>query len=178
VEGANALLKEAGYDGTPVVILQPTDVTTTKAQPVVAANALRAAGFNVELQPMDWQTVVTRRASQKPVAEGGWNMFFTNWIVPEIMTPLNNPMLNGRGKNGFFGWPTDPKLEELRAKYLAAKTPDEQKAAAGELQAHALDEVSYIPLGQYNVPSVWRNVVTGPLDAPVPVFWNIEKTEE
>ncbi|MGF9564817.1 ABC transporter substrate-binding protein [Neorhizobium sp. JUb45] len=178
VEGAKALLKEAGYDGTPVVILQPTDVTTTKAQPVVAANALRAAGFNVELQPMDWQTVVTRRASQKPVAEGGWNMFFTNWIVPEIMTPLNNPMLNGRGKNGFFGWPTDPKLEELRAKYLAAKTPDEQKAAAGELQAHALDEVSYIPLGQYNVPSVWRNVVTGLLDAPVPVFWNIEKTEE
>lgn len=178
IEGAKALLKEAGYDGTPVVILQPTDVTTTKAQPVVAANALRAVGFNVELQPMDWQTVVTRRASQKPIAEGGWNMFFTNWIVPEVMTPLNNPMLNGRGKNGFFGWPTDEKLEQLRAKYIAAKTPEEQKAAAGELQAHAMDEVNYVPLGQYNVPSVWRNVATGFLQAPVPVFWNIEKTEE
>ncbi|WP_407815402.1 hypothetical protein, partial [Staphylococcus aureus] len=53
MESAKALLKEAGYDGTPVVILQPTDVVTVKAQPVVAAAALRAAGFNVELQPMD-----------------------------------------------------------------------------------------------------------------------------
>lgn len=178
MEGAKALLKEAGYDGTPVVILQPTDVVTVKAQPVVAAAALREAGFNVELQPMDWQTLVTRRASQKPVAEGGWNLFFTNWIVPEIMTPLNNPMLNGRGTSGFFGWPTDPKLEELRAKYVAAASPEEQKTAAGELQAHAMDEVNYIPLGQYKNPSAWRNELSGFLESPVPLFWNIEKKED
>ncbi|MGP4688690.1 ABC transporter substrate-binding protein [Agrobacterium pusense] len=178
MESAKALLKEAAYDGTPVVILQPTDVVTVKAQPVVAAAALRAAGFNVELQPMDWQTLVTRRASQKPVAEGGWNMFFTNWIVPEIMTPLNNPMLNGRGARGFFGWQTDEKLEALRAKYIAAATAEEQKAAAAELQAHAMDEVSYVPLGQYKNPSMWRNQLSGFLESPVPVFWNIEKTED
>lgn len=177
IEGAKALLKEAGYDGTPVVLMQPTDVVTLKAQPVVAAAALRAAGFNVDMQAMDWQTLVTRRASQKSPAEGGWNLFFTNWIVPEIMTPLNNPMLNGRGTKGFFGWPTDPKMEELRAKYIAAKTLDEQKAAAAELQAHAMDEVSYIPLGQYKIPSVWRNELSGLLQAPVPVFWNIEKKD-
>lgn len=177
VEGAKALLKEAGYDGTPVVVLQPTDVVTVKAQPVVAAAALRAVGFNVDLQPMDWQTLVTRRASQKPPAEGGWNMFFTNWIVPEIMTPLNNPMLNGRGTKGFFGWPTDQTMEDLRAKYVAAKTLTEQKAAAAELQAHAIDEVNYIPLGQFKIPSVWRNELSGLLKAPVPVFWNIEKKD-
>lgn len=178
VEGAKALLKEAGYDGTPVVLMQPTDVVTIKAQPVVAAAALRAAGFNVDMQAMDWQTLVTRRASQKPPAEGGWNLFFTNWIVPEIMTPLNNPMLNGRGTQGFFGWPTDPKIEELRAKYIAAATLEDQKAAAAELQAHAMDEVNYIPLGQFKIPSVWRNELSGLLHSPVPVFWNVEKTEE
>lgn len=178
MEEAKALLKEAGYDGTPVVLLQPTDVVTVKAQPVVAAAALRAAGFNVDMQPMDWQTLVTRRASQKPPAEGGWNLFFTNWIIPEVLTPLNNPMLNGRGTQGFFGWPTDPKLEELRAKYVAANTPEDQKAAAAELQVHAMDEVNYIPLGQFNTPSVWRTELSGVLKSPVPVFWNIEKTEE
>ncbi|MCX8995811.1 ABC transporter substrate-binding protein [Rhizobiaceae bacterium BDR2-2] len=178
IEGAKALLEEAGYDGTPVVLMQPTDVVTIKAQPVVAAAALRAAGFNVDMQAMDWQTLVTRRASQKPPAEGGWNLFFTNWIVPEIMTPLNNPMLNGRGTQGFFGWPTDPALEELRAKYIAAGSLEEQQAAAAELQAHALDEVNYIPLGQYKNPSVWRNELSGLLESPVPVFWNIEKKED
>ncbi|NTA13977.1 ABC transporter substrate-binding protein [Agrobacterium tumefaciens] len=178
LDKAKALLKEAGYDGTPVVLMQPTDVVTIKGQPVVAAAALRAAGFNVDMQAMDWQTLVTRRASQKPPAEGGWNLFFTNWIVPEVMTPLNNPMLNGRGTQGFFGWPTDPKLEELRVKYIEAQSPEAQKVAATELQVHAMDEVNYVPLGQFNTPSVWRNELSGLLVSPIPIFWNIEKTEE
>ena len=41
--------------------------------PVPRAQALREAGFKVDLQTMDWQTVVSRRANQKPVGEGGWN---------------------------------------------------------------------------------------------------------
>jgi peptide/nickel transport system substrate-binding protein len=177
IEGAKALLEEANYDGTPVVILQPTDVTTLRAQPVVAADALRKAGFNVDMQAMDWQTVVTRRASQSAPSEGGWNMFFTNWIIPEIMTPLTNPMLTGDGTNGFFGWPTDPKLEELRNEYVQSETLEEQRAVAVKLQEHVLDEVNYIPLGEYSVPFVWSNKIDGVLEGPVPMFWNIEKSE-
>ena len=66
---------------------------------------------------MDWQTLVARRASQKPPAEGGWNMFFTNWVIPEVWNPIVNPMLNGRGKKGWFGWPDDPALEAMRVKF-------------------------------------------------------------
>src|SRR6201990_1152810 len=76
---AKKALAESGYDGTPVVVMAPGDVVTLKAQPVVVAQALRDAGFKVDLQATDWQTVVSRRASQKPTSEGGWNMFFTNW---------------------------------------------------------------------------------------------------
>jgi len=61
-------LAASGYDGTPVVIMAPGDVVTLRAQPVVAAQQLRAAGFKVDLQATDWQTVVSRRASQKPVS--------------------------------------------------------------------------------------------------------------
>src|SRR6476660_8802203 len=75
---AKKLLAESGYDGTPVVIMAPGDVVTLKAQPIVAAQLLREAGFKVDVQATDWQTVVTRRASQKPPKEGGWNRFFTN----------------------------------------------------------------------------------------------------
>ncbi len=38
-------LAASGYDGTPVVIMAPGDVVTLKAQPVVAAQLLREAGF-------------------------------------------------------------------------------------------------------------------------------------
>jgi peptide/nickel transport system substrate-binding protein len=175
-EAAKKLLQEAGYDGKPVVIMQPTDVNTLKAQPIVAAQLLRKAGFTVDLQAMDWQTLVTRRASQKAPAEGGWNMFFTNWIVPEIFNPLVNPMLNGRGTKGaWFGWPDDPKMEQMRDAYAAAKSADEQKKIADEIQAHAMETVNYIPLGQYVTPIARRKELAGVLNAPVPFFWNVEK---
>jgi peptide/nickel transport system substrate-binding protein len=174
-EAAKALLKEAGYDGKPIVIMHATDVTTLVTQPVVATQLLRKAGFTVDLQPMDWQTLVTRRASQKPLSEGGWNMFFTNWVIPEVWNPIGNPMLNGRGKTGaWFGWPDDPELEKMRVEFVKAKSDDERKAIADRIQKHAYEVVNYVPLGQYLLPSGWNKKVTGVLSSPVPLFWNVE----
>jgi peptide/nickel transport system substrate-binding protein len=176
IEAAKALLKEAGYDGKPIVLMHPTDVTTLVSQPVVATQALRKAGFTVDLQPMDWQTLVTRRASQKPPSEGGWNLFFTNWVIQEVWNPISNPMLNGRGKSGaWFGWPDDPEIEKMRVDFAKAKSDDERKTIAAKIQAHALAVGNYIPLGQYLVPSAWNKRVSGFLYGPVPVFWNVEK---
>lgn len=175
VEAAKALLKEAGYDGTPIVLLQATDVTTLVAQPIVGAQLLRKAGFVVDMQPMDWQTLVGRRANQKPPAEGGWNLFFTNWVIPEVWNPIFSPMLNGRGKTGgWFGWPDDPKLDAMRVEFVKAATDAERKAIAAKIQEHSMEVVNYIPLGQYLLPSVWNKKLTGVLYSPVPVFWNIE----
>ncbi|QIE55126.1 ABC transporter substrate-binding protein [Pikeienuella piscinae] len=179
MDKAKALLEEAGYDGTPVVIMHPTDVATLRTQPVVAAQALRDAGFTVDLQAMDWQTLVGRRASQAPIADGGWNMFFTNWVGADVFNPIVNNMVNGRGpeNGGWFGWPDLPKAEELRDAYARSTDPAEQKKIAEELQAFGYDEVMYVPIGQYIVPSAWSNKLEGVLDAPAPLFWNISKTE-
>ncbi|WP_421929426.1 ABC transporter substrate-binding protein [Neoaquamicrobium sediminum] len=176
-EGAKALLEEAGYDGTPVVLMQPTDVVTLTAQPVVAAQQLREAGFNVDMQAMDWQTLVTRRASQSAPSEGGWNIFFTNWMVPEISSPLINPMVNGRGDEAWFGWPEDPALEELRAEFIAATSAEAQKEIAERIQAHVIDVVNYVPLGQYLPVQSRRTNIVNMIPAPVPVFWEVDKTE-
>ena len=172
-------LAASGYDGTPVVVMAPTDVVTLKAQPIVAAQLLRDAGFKVEVQATDWQTVVTRRASQKPVKDGGWNMFFTNWVGADILNPVANVSLSGKGtKGGWFGWFDDPKMEELRDKFARSTSPDEQKKLAAEIQTEAYQQVAYIPLGQYTAPSVWRKAITGILPGPAtPVFWNVDKKE-
>ncbi|WP_422785595.1 ABC transporter substrate-binding protein [Roseibium algae] len=177
IPGAKALLAESGYDGTPVVLMQPTDVSTLTAQPIVAAQALRDAGFTVDMQAMDWQTLVGRRASQAKPSEGGWNLFFTNWGVPEVNTPLINPMLNGRGNDAWFGWPTDPELESLRKDFIRAETPEDQLAVAKLIQAHALDVVNYIPLGQYLSPQARSTKIVDMIPSPVPVFWAMKKED-
>ena len=176
---AKKLLAESGYDGTPVVVMAPGDVTILKAQPVVVAQLLREAGFKVDLQATDWQTVVTRRTSQKPPKEGGWNMFFTNWAAPDVANPVVNVSVGGRGKNGgWFGWAEDARIEELRDKFARATSPDEQKKIAADIQKQAYEHVIYIPLGQYLAPSGWRKSLSGVLDGPAtPVFWNVDKSE-
>lgn len=172
-------LAASGYDGTPIALMAATDVVTLKAQPIVAAQLLRDAGFKVDVQATDWQTIVTRRATQKSPKEGGWNMFFTNWVGADILNPLANVSTSGKGKNGgWFGWPEDAKVEELRDKFSRSTSLDEQKQIAAEIQARVYEQVIYIPLGQFNGPSVWRKSLSGFLDgASVPVFWNIDKSE-
>ena len=177
---AKKLLAESGYDGTPVVLMAPTDVVTLKAQPIVAAQLLREAGFKVDVQATDWQTVVTRRASQKPPSEGGWNLFFTNWVGADIADPIAHVTLSGKGKSGgWFGWPDDPKMEELRDKFARAATMDDKKKIAADIQKHALEQVTYLPLGEFSTPSVWRKSLTGVLPAAAaPIFWNVSKSKD
>ena len=172
-------LAASGYDGTPIVIMAPGDVVTLKAQPVVAAQLLREAGFKVDLQATDWQTVVSRRASQKPVSEGGWNMFFTNWVAPDVMNPVVNFSIGGRGKNGgWFGWSEDPTIEKLKDQFARSSSLEEQKKIAADIQKEAYEQVIYIPLGQFLIPSAWRKSLSGVLDGPAtPIFWNIDKSE-
>ena len=176
---AKKALAESGYDGTPIVIMAPGDVVTLKAQPIVSAQLLRDAGFTVDLQATDWQTVVARRASQKPTKEGGWNMFFTNWVGADVMNPIANASIGGRGtKGGWFGWAENAKIEELKDKFARSGSPEEQKKIAAEIQKEAYEQVIYVPLGQYLAPSAWRKSLTGVLDGPAtPIFWNIDKSE-
>jgi peptide/nickel transport system substrate-binding protein len=176
---AKKALAESGYDGTPIVIMAPGDVVTLKAQPIVAAQLLREAGFKVDVQATDWQTVVARRASQKPPKEGGWNMFFTNLTGADIANPIANLQISGRGKNGaWFGWPEDAKLEALRDAYARSLSSEQQKTIAVDIQKQVYDQVIYVPLGQYRVAAAWRRSLTGVLEGPAtPVFWNIDKSE-
>lgn len=177
MDDARALLEEAGYDGTPVVLMAPTDLVALATQPVVVSQALREAGFNVDMQPMDWQTLVTRRASQAAPAQGGWNIFITNWMVPEISNPISNPMLNGRGDDAWFGWPTDETIESLKLEYISAPDLDAQIAVAERIQTHALENGLLIPLGEYTLPQARRTTITDMLPSPVPVFWNMTKSD-
>src|SRR5260370_19216450 len=146
---------------------------------MVSAQWRRTAGSEVDVEAAGWETVATRRASQKAPKEGGWNMFFTNWVGADVVNPIANFSIGGRGKNGgWFGWAEDAKIEQLKDAYARSSSPDEQKNIAADIQKEAYDQVIYIPLGQYLAPSAWRKSLTGVLDGPAtPIFWNIGKSE-
>lgn len=176
MDKARELLKAAGYDGTPVVILQPTDAPSVNTQPVVIGEALKAAGFNVDMQAMDWQTVVTRRASQSAPKEGGWNIFATNNVMAEAFDPLRAFAVAANGQGAWFGWPDVPAIEELRLQFSREPDAEKRKELAGQIQKLVVEEGVVLPMGQYYVPGAFRNNLSGMLNSPVPVFWNIKKS--
>ena len=88
---ARDLLKEAGYDGTPIVLMHSTDLQVLTNLAPVAKSLMEKAGFKVDMQSMDWQTLVARRAKKDPANAGGWHAFLTNWVAGRRAQPGRRP---------------------------------------------------------------------------------------
>ncbi len=177
-EKAKQLLKEANYDGTPIVIIHPTDIKTNSDFSYVLAEALKRVGFKVDDQLTDWATVASRRASKAPVTEGGWHIFVTGWSGTDLMNPLTNVFVTGACGDGWFGWACSEDLQKTLAAYASSTDPAEQKKLAEHMQEVAWDIVPFVTLGKINQLSAHRTDTKGWLTAPVPFFWNVEKTAE
>jgi peptide/nickel transport system substrate-binding protein len=176
IEKAKALLREAGYDGTPVVLMQSTDLDVLTNLAPVAKAQMERIGLKVEMQSMDWQTLVARRTKKEPPSAGGWNAFLTSWVSVDILNPISTAYLNSACDKAPFGWPCDEVMEKMRDEYARETDPAKQKELALKIQQRALDYGTYAWVGQWYGAGVYRKgVIDGWLEAPAPVFWNMTK---
>jgi len=171
---AQELLKEAGYDGTPIVLLHSTDLHVLTNLAPVAKKLMENAGFKVDMQSMDWQTLVARRAKKDPPGAGGWHAFLTSWVAADILNPVMAAFFNSACDKALFGWPCDAEMENLRDQFARETDPGKQKAIADAVQVRATQMTSHIPLGQWYQSFALRSNVDGALKAPVTVLWNVE----
>jgi peptide/nickel transport system substrate-binding protein len=176
-EKAAALLKQGGYDDTPVLLLQAADLGALTNLAPVAKSQLERAGFKVDLQAMDWQSMVTRLITKKgPPAEGGWNAFATSWVQLDILDPLMTPFLTASCAKARAGWPCDAEMEGVREAYARATEPAEKRKIATEAQLLNTRVVTHIPLGEwYSVEAVRANIALPNPLPPLTIFWGIEK---
>ena len=172
LDRAKQLVKESGYDGRPVIVLDPTDIALTHGAALVTRELLTQIGFNVDLQAMDWSSVVARRAKKDP-PPAGWNLLFTWWIASDVINPAVHAGISGAGDSAWFGWPENGRIEELKLQWARATDKAKQKQLAEEIQKIAYDEVLYVPFGQWVLPTAYRKSVSGVLQFPAPLFWNV-----
>ena len=175
-DAAKKLVAEAGYKGEKIILLDAVDQPLIHAEALVTTEALKQLGLNVEYLAADWGTVVARRASKKPPAEGGWNMFETGWVGSDTLDPSTNVMLRANGDKAWFGWPSDDKLEELRTQWLKANDIEVRQEIAAKIQQRAFEFVPYVPTGQFFPKTALRKNIKGYASAPAFFMWNIEKT--
>jgi peptide/nickel transport system substrate-binding protein len=173
---ARELVKEGGYDGAPVVLLQSTDLAVLTNLAPVAKSFMEKIGLKVDMQSMDWQTVVARRTKKDPPDKGGWDAMMTSWVAADVLNPISAAFINASCEKAPFGWPCDPELEKLRADFAHEANPAKQKAIADAVQVRETEYPTYINVGQWYQPFAMRKNITGIISAPVTIFWNVEKT--
>ena len=173
---AKKLIAEAGYKGERIVVMDGVDQPVAHSQALVVADVLKKLGVNVDLQVVDWGTLVTRRALKEPIDKGGWNIFATGWVGADMLDPVEDLPLKTNGANAWFGWPSDDKLEALRTQWIKAATLEERKKLAAAIQERAFEVVPYIPTGMWDQQTAFRKNLKGVIQAPAYLMWNVEKT--
>ena len=168
-------VKASGYKGEEVVVMGAVDFPIINAIVNVGVDMMQQAGVNVDYQAVDWGTVVQRRSKKDPPDKGGWNVFFTYWSGLDNFNPAVDFAVRGNGEGGWFGWPTMPKLEELRAQWFDAPDEAAQKRICGDIQKVVFDDVPFYPLGQLYQTTAFKKELTGVLDGFV-LFWNVKRS--
>lgn len=175
LEKAKQLLKDSGYDGTPVVILDAAENAQIHPASLIAEQQLTAAGFKVDVQAMDWATVVSRRTSKDPVDKGGWSIFISGPGGLDMMMPIGHLGLRSNCDKAWFGWPCDEEIEKLRATFGNTSDLAERKTIAEQIQLRAVETVPYVPIMVAYQIRASRADLAGILNPPAPVYWNISR---
>jgi len=174
LERAKKLWAASGYDGRPIVILDPADNATLHPGALLTADAVRRLGGNTDLQAMDWSTLTQRRASKAAPDQGGWNLFVTNTTV----TGISNPLLDNYAKNcedAWYGWSCDRPIADMTKAWSFETDAVKREKILRDLERAHLEQVTLIPLGQYQSVIAARTDLKGIIPGPALFYWNIEK---
>jgi peptide/nickel transport system substrate-binding protein len=174
VDRAKTMLRDAGYSNQPIRLIGPTDILAPAAMTQVGADMFRRLGVNLDAVLTDWGTVVQRRTSREPVERGGWSVLYTAFSSFEFLDPAAHTPLRGNGTAAWPGWPTIPRLEELRDAWFEAPEGEAQKRICREMQEVAMDELPYIPVGAYISNTALRRNLQGRVPG-FAIFWSISR---
>ena len=162
--GAKALLKEAGYDGSPIVWLGTKNYEWMYKASLVAKEQLEAVGFKVDLQIMDWATLVQRRAKAE-----SYDVFQTGMGgTPAIPTAMN--AIVSEKWPGFWA---SAKKDAAIQKFNTSVGLADRKAAWSEVQRLFYDEVVAVKVGDFYSLNATQKRVQAYNNIDYPPFWNV-----
>lgn len=174
LQRARDLLREAGGLTPKLRLIGPTDILAPAALTQVAGALFKDLGCNLDLAISDWGTVIQRRASREPVEKGGWSALLTAFGSFDWMDPAGHAVLRANGKDAWFGWPSIPRLEELRDAWFAAPNLAAQQAVTADMQRVMFDEVPFIPTGAYYSNTALRRDLADRVEG-FALFYNLRR---
>lgn len=153
---------KAGYKGDAIRILTSRQYEFHHTMVQVMAEQLRAAGFKVEMQVVDWATLVQRRSDSKV-----WDIYMTHsGQFPEPM--LSPPQLG----DGAPGWWDTPAKAKVLGDFNHQTDPAKRAQLWTAVQQTVYNEVPYINVGKFSSLSGRSSKLEGYVPSTWPFFWN------
>jgi peptide/nickel transport system substrate-binding protein len=155
------LLQEAGYRGQPLRWLTTMEYVAYGTAAQVAKPMLEQAGFTVDLQIVDWATLVARRARPEL-----WDVFSTAFgFVPD---PIFMLVLSP----GWPGWFDNRDMNAMMALLRRHADPKVRHDLWARMQRLWYDEAGSIKFGDYFLLHLHRRELKGYVNNPTHVWWN------
>ena len=163
LDKATQLVKD-GYDGTPIRIIATRQNEINYQVALMASEYLKAAGFKVDLQVMDWATLLGRRANPDL-----WDIFATS-------TPyLPDPALIATLSESYPGWWSSPERTATFDAMNREIDPEKRKALWADLQGIIYEQAPFLKIGDLNTLAAKSTQLQGMAPSPWPYFWNAYK---
>jgi peptide/nickel transport system substrate-binding protein len=164
---AKAELAKTAYKGEPVILMQISGSISQTAGALLSQN-MKAAGFVVEEQVMDWGSVLARRAKRD-----GWSLFpvYSNGI--DMISPLTHFYIAGNCSD-YPGWSCSAVMTGLLADFRTAPDDAARKALAAKIQIEAYQLVPSVMWGQFARPAGYRTRLRNLVQSSFPIFWQVE----
>jgi len=160
-EKAKKLLQEAGYRGEPIRWLATKEYFYMYNMGLSFKDQLEKVGFKIDLQVMDWATLVSTRS--KPEQYEAFITGHSTYLHPILLSYLDGT---------WPGWWTAEKKNQLVSQMLAEPNPEKQKALVHALQQLQWEDVPWIRCGEAFSLRVIRQEIVGFENPPNWYFWN------
>src|SRR3989449_8730094 len=156
------LLKEAGYAGQPVRWVTTQEYQWMYKNALVSKQQLEEAGFRVDLQVVDWATLVQRR--NKPEL---WDVFSTGF------TFTHEPAFATAVDCNWPGWWCQEEKNRLMESMLTELDPKRRRAIWERVQVLFYEDVGRCKFGDYFPLDVLRKEMRGFQPSPELLLWNV-----
>jgi peptide/nickel transport system substrate-binding protein len=169
IEAAKTELAKTSYKGEPVIMLQVSGSISQTAGSVLAQH-MKAAGFTVDEQVMDWGTVLARRARKD-----GWSMFpvYSNGV--DMVSPLTHFYISNNCAD-YPGWSCSATMTTLLTAFTKAPDDAARQKVAADIQVEAYQQVPSVMWGQFARPAGYRTRMKNLIQSSFPIFWETELT--
>ncbi|MDR7522452.1 MAG: ABC transporter substrate-binding protein [Armatimonadota bacterium] len=159
---ARRLLGEAGYRGQPVRWMVSSEMPHHLTAATIARSQLEAVGLAVDLQVMDWATLVSRRSRPE-----GWDVFTTTFgFVPDpvFLLPLSP---------AWPGWYQDREMQALVRLLWRHTDPSVRRGIWARAQQRFYEEAVAVRLGDWFPLLLHRAELRGVVGGPGTFHWNV-----